>query len=391
MKKQIFIFLIVLLGVTSTVFGQTLKNSTTGNLTGDPTTFYCVDPTPITATCVADADPLHPSLGVLYTYTIEVTPTVAAPDGYIHWLVTTSPNIIVDGILTTAIQTAAGPYILAAGTTYNDNTNITPSVNISWESVPTTDDLFLVTYVKDNNGCTDNIKVYKIEPQHIFTLDLAYLNATNPTVVGANTDCVAPVWTAEYLTATETMSYDYGQNQIFFVVNAANWGHSWKPSFQIDFTGAVGDTGLTASTTFSIDWATPAGSVAGTWNNATKDGAAMTWTSATNVTPSSGDAVGTDGECIIVRVTIDYGQNETTQDIPFSFAVNGVMYDGTGYTNPLLGDIHYADGPGDVCPWYDGFTNDKLNYTLTLRPTVADATPDTPNPTDFIPSNAQQP
>lgn len=392
MKKQIFILLVALLGFATNVLAQSQKNGD-GNLP-DPgaTGMFCVDPTPITATCVADADPLHPSLGITYTYTVDVTPTVAAP-GYIHWFVTTNPNIITNGGNVATIETAAGGYILAAGTTYNSTSNIEETVDISWESVPASGtNLFLVTYVKKNDGCTDNIKVYKVEPQHIFTLDIAYLNATDPTVVGTDADCVAPVYQASYDGTLEEMVYDYGVNYVYFVVNAANWGHSWKPSFEFVLTGSP--TGQTASSVTAIHWATPANSVTGTWNATTPHATLPNiYESANNVTPSSGNTVGTDGECIVVRVTFDHNSNETTEPIPFTLAVNGIMYDGTGYTNPNYADIHYQDGPapGNDCPWFDDYTNDKLAYTLNLRPTIVDATPDTPNATDFIPDNSEDP
>lgn len=396
MKKQIVVLLLAILGLSTNLLAQTEKNGD-GNLP-DPgiTGMYCVAPTPITATCVATADPLHPSLGITYTYTVDVTPDPVNPSGYIDWFVTTDPTIIEDGVITTSIETAAGTYILASGSTYHSVTNVSESVDISWESVPAAGtNLFLVTYVKKNDGCTDNIKVYKIVPQHIFTLDLAYLNAVDPTVVGSNTDCVAPVFDATFdpsiLPAGE-MVYDYGVNYVYFVVNAANWGHSWKPSFEFVLTGTP--NGLTTSSATAIHWATPAGSVSGTWNPTTLHATIPNvYESAANVTPSTGTTVGTTGECIVVRVTFDYGANITTRDIPFTLAVNGIMYDGTGYTNPNYADIHHQaqPAPGNACPWFDDYINDKLAYTLTLRPTIVDNTPDTPNPTNFILDNSEQP
>jgi hypothetical protein len=323
MKKQILILLIAVIAITSTALGQSLKNGD-GNLTAAG---FCLTPTPLNATCVQTSGPLNPLLGISYTYSVTVTPTVAAP-GYIHWFVTTNPNIITAGTITAVIEASpASPYIVTAGTTYNDNTNVTPTVDITWESVPAAGtDLFLVTYVKKNDGCTDNIKVYKIEPQHTFTLDVAYI-----TPGGAQTaiseDCVAPVYGAEYDVLLEEMVMDYGTNHVFFIVNAANFAHSWMPTFEFVLTGTP-DNGLTASSTVAVDWAYPADAVAGVWNGTTAVGDIYTPALTDVVFPAGGAAyVDSDGECIIVRITFDHNQNETTMDIPFTFAVDGIMRD----------------------------------------------------------------
>jgi hypothetical protein len=180
----------------------------------------------------------------------------------------------------------------------------------------------------------------------------------------------------------------YGVNYVYFVVNAANWAHSWLPSFQFDATN------ITASTVLAVDWAYPDESSTGVavWNTTTAAG--NIYTADNPVLPHPGNASGTgvdeNGECIIVRVTVDHNLNETLLDIVIDFAVDGFMYDqvAANYTNPLLGDIHYTDGgAGNPCPWYDGYVNDAVQYTLTQRPEVIDAT--LPTPPYFLPTDSE--
>lgn len=367
-----------LIAVANVAWGQ--LPTTPASLTQAPT--YLPAPTPITASCIPAAGPLAPTPGQLYTYTVSVDPA----GSYIHWFVTTDPAFMSGGQLTTLIETVGtSPYLMATGSTYNHawngpSPNTTPTVDITWQAFAPNSDVFLVTYAVQPNGCTDNIKVYKIEAVHRFTLDIATLTATGTQNL-TNADCLSPVQGANYDAGTGTVIMDYGVNYVYFVVNAANWAHSWKPRFQLDITNT------TTSTSLAVDWAYPnqshgAGAI---WHSTTATG--NIYLANDFVAPAAPGAtgVGAAGEYIIVRLTVDHNQNETIADMAITFAVDGTMYDqvATNYTNPLLGDIHHADVAGQPCPWYDGFTNDFVNYTLTRRPTV-----NAVDPTPFLPTNA---
>ena len=385
MKKQIlflaFFILAVFAGMNKS-YGQY-----SNKLSAAPT--FCPPATPIGAAC-ATADALHPIPGTLYPYTVTVTNGGTAPT--IHWFVTDNPNFIVDnattdggGDLTTDIEAAAtSDYIQAAGASYNVPTNTSNTVDITWKYFPSTTTVFLVAYVKGDPTCTDNIQVYKIQPSHAFTLDIAALTAAGAENT-TKSDCVSPVVSAIYTAPNVVM--DYGVNYVYFTVNAANFAHSWLPSFQVtaDNMGTDG--------TLAVDWAYPSESTGtAVWHPTT--GAAGIYTSAVTdpVKPitTTATGVGAAGECIVVRVTVDHNKNETLANITLNFAANGVMYNfgTTDYSNALLGDLHHqaGAGPTEACPWVDMFTNDKTTYTLTRRPTIVDATTP-PAGDDFIPKN----
>ena len=56
-------------------------------------------------------------------------------------------------------------------------------------------------------------------------------------------ECVSPIESATYNqlddnTPGEMLTVDYGENWVYFVVNAANFIDSWRPRFQISYAGA---------------------------------------------------------------------------------------------------------------------------------------------------------
>jgi len=346
----------------------------------------CVTPTEITASCVLAPGPLNPQAGFQYEYSVEVTP---AGDHTIHWFVTTEPNIIAAyNDLTNSVSPVGGDYIIAAGTTgyatYDLASNTNSTIDITWKSFvePENGAVLLVTYVVDEDGCTDNIEVYRIRPVHRFTLDIAALNSAGAVDENAE-DCYSPIRSAIYNPTGGTdgdglLTVDYGENYIFYVVNAANFAHSWMPSFQLTYGGA--------SEAIEVDWTylADANDAAATWNPMSLSGDTYTGTTPVNA-PSNGE-VGEDGDCIVVRVLIDHGTVEegiVEQDV--ILAVDGIMYDSGAetaddyYTNPELGDIHHAEVTGEDCPWIDGFVNDVATFTLTPRPDITSTTEDDDN------------
>ena len=326
----------------------------------------------------ADDDELHPLPGKTYTYTIGVTPAVGSnttDPGYVQWFVydaTTYGDAIIDaGVLTTDIEPNDGSskFLLSAETAkYNSITNEDVSIDISWHPFDAfTNEILLVAYVMGEDGCADNIEVWRIEPAFSFTLDIAGLmpDGSLPASGNAN-ECVSPVQDATYDGVNLTM--DYGENYVFFTVTAANFVHSWKPTFAVTSTG-------TSVELADVSWAYPdeaikadANGVAnGTWNAHDAP-----------VIAQGGDAVGAEGECIIVRVYLDHGNVENDVASAVTLTVDGVMYDvsaatGAEYDNTaLLSDLD----PNDAGDCIVG-SNDSATYDLTPRPNITEVKPTT--------------
>nr|WP_319270999.1 hypothetical protein [uncultured Draconibacterium sp.] len=399
MKKQILfltLFVAAIL-VGNNAFGQTY--------TMEPTTA----PTCINATTLAGctADELHPVQGADYTYTVDVT---AATD-VVRWFVVDNTAMELAGdeligasgilpIANGAIDDGSGtdPYILNVVTgTYNSGVaaaGATSSITLNWKYFDgVSNEILLVAYVETDPTCTDNIAVMRIIPTPAFTIDVASINEAGANPAGPtdtpNEECVSPIESASYTSATNTtpdqtnevLTVDYGENWVFFVVNGANYIDSWAPTFRITY-----DAGYEA---IEAEW---------TYLSEFTAGGTNTWTTINSIdgstqetTPiiaggSSNSAgagvVPTDGgECIIVRVRVDYGtDNEHDQaDGTLNFAVDGTAYDGdntagTFYDDTAFDDLMNNGATGTACT-PDGFDNDNVDYLITPRPQVEEGSP----------------
>lgn len=393
MKKQFLLLFVAIIyfGISET-FAQSLSQ--------EPES--CPKPKTITATCITDAGPFNPIAGNLYTYTANL-PTPAGDKNY-KWFVTTDLTIIEDGVLTTDIDPVGGDYVAAGSGTYNTNSTVEApedvTVDITWKAFThdPTSPVLLVLYVEDASDCTNNnIEAYLIRPVHAFTLDIEAL-ASDGTLPGLNHEiCVSPVRTATYVitdpaTGEGEIQFNYGKNFMYFIVTAANYSHSWLPRFQIS-----GDAFSGSRTVTEVAWAYPDKAELGdtVWtalNGSGGDGTIFT-SDPTNpvLAQATSGSVDGDGECIVVRITIENNEDETIEDEDVTLAVDGVMYDasadaGEEYDNTALADIHHENGPGNECPYYDEFEFDTATQTLTARPDINDLTP--PQPDDnFVPTN----
>jgi hypothetical protein len=393
MKKQILFlafFVLALMAGTSSAFGQVIPYQTVPS--ANPA---CLTPTPFTAG-MCTADELHPVQGTTYDYTVAIN----AGDN-VRWFVVNNNDLAPDSLVSalTGILPAAntnidpangtGEYILSLGTgTYNgagavDNTTI----QIAWKYFDgITDQVILVAYVAGADGCTNNIAAYRIIPQPAFTIDIASVLGTGLSPAGPldtpNEDCVSPIESAFYsgagTTPSGTLTVDYGENWAFFVVNGANYIDSWMPEFQISYAGGTAPA-LSAEWAYLGDANDP---TAANWNTLTSG---ATWTSADPVI--AGGSAGTPGavgagvvpnavgECIVVRVRLDWGTAiEHDAGIgTLTFAANGIAYDGVGPDffddNTNFEDLHYG-----TCA-VDGFTNDEVDYIINPRPQVEMGTP----------------
>lgn len=334
---------------------------------------------PITAlTCAADGH-LNPLPGKTYTYSIDVNPDPATV-GYIQWFVydaTVTGGIMVGGSIAAAVAAAeandgTSQYLISAtAAAYNSNTNISPNIDISWQSFDgATKRILLVAYVKGENGCNDNMEVWRIEPSFAFTLDIAGLMPDgNLPATGNAVECIVPVQDATYDGTNLTMNY--GENYIFYTVTAANFVHSWQPTFSM----VANNTQTAINIATDVTWAYPdqAILVAGTWNAVTDPVLAV----------AGSGSVGAAGECIIVRVRLDHNgaENDATAARNVILGVDGTMYNvvADNYTTASLRDID----PSASAPCTNTVT-DQAQYDLTPRPQIVEITP---APGTFEPKN----
>jgi len=420
MKKQI-LFLILFIATTLIAvnsYGQAGPAKPYQNFpTAAP---VCLTPTPFTGD-VCNADELHPVQGTVYTYTI--TTTSATDD--VRWFVVNNNDLAPDSLLSavtgilpstdTRIEPSngTGEFIYGDGTTSIANYNINPvnddatgttkSIDIAWKYFDgVTNQVILVAYVEDNAGCTNNIGVYRIIPKPAFTIDIASVleNGSNPAGPSDanNSECVSPIESAIYsgsgTTPDGTLTVDYGENWVFFVVNGANYFDSWMPEFQLSYTGGTAPV-AEASWAYLGDAVSSASS---NWHTLTGSGAlsstATTWTGpnpviagASAAAPGTvGDGVipAAGGECIVVRVRLDWGTDIEHDQAPgtLTFAANGIAYDGAGTTTAEYYDdrTNFEDLHYDNC-LTDGFTNDVVDYDITERPEAVGTSPDTEDKT----------
>ncbi len=350
---------------TNTAFGQVSATPDVDHL--DVPATYC--PTAVDLTCGVGTA-LNPMPGVPYDYTITSTTTT----GKIHWFVTDESTLIsTQGTIAAAIEPKDGtsPYVLTADAAYNDPAvNTSKTVNITWKPFDgVNNNVILVVYNVDDANCTDNMEVYRIEPQYAFTLDIAGIADAGTTGGAAVEDCVNPIQTASYDGTTQTLTVDYGTDYVFFAVNAANWQTAWMPD---DF--AVTATGLTTPSTVTVTgWAYPAdAATGGNWNTVGTDPVlASAYPAGTSSNGFVAEA------CIIVRVQVDHGTTtENLTDEVINLTVNGEMINAglatPGYDGTYL-DLDEPATAGNPCE--SNLTTDNMDITITPRPAIVEDTP----------------
>ncbi|MCX6236041.1 MAG: hypothetical protein NTY07_00560 [Bacteroidia bacterium] len=258
-------------------------------------------PRPLTIT----DDAMQPIAGRPYTYSAVINPV----GGQAYWYATKATTFMTAGARVAAIELpVSATSILAGATNYMTlaaaGTSPT-STTITWTSDvlnginATTSPLFVVVEYNGPAPCTtsNNIKVMQIVPRNAFTIDITNMTHATPTALAygvAESQCYAALVSSSWDVATSKMVNDYGVNDLYFEVVAANFTGAYKPTLKL--------SGLQSTQTADINWDVAVG---GTYANSAGSalGTAMPFTSATqNVTTTATDTHL--GVAIYVRVRV---------------------------------------------------------------------------------------
>lgn len=398
MKKQ---FLILILFVAAIVAGTTSASAQYDNVLSSLLD-SCIVPTPLECD---SADALHPNPGVPYTYTISSEDTDPANNTeLVHWFVIDYNDLTADSLvnsigdishLTIDPGNGAGEFLLNSDAAYNVDfaTGQTSDVvELTWQYFDGLNNVvLLVAYVEDAVNCTNNMEVFRIVPTPAFTLDIAAYDQdadiyARDTASPAD-ECVSPIESAWYVPATPPalgeLNVDYGENWVYFVVNAANFVDSWNPEWEISYDGLGGNAILTADWTYYGSETNTSGWHSIDITNGTSDyvigGGSTAGDGVADSIQGAGTAVGAAGECIVVRVGIDHGQtDENLVARRVTISVDGTMYDPAAaaagdpvYATATLRDLD-PDGSGG-CDYVDNY--DTSVFEITPRPEVTEVDP----------------
>ena len=380
MKKQILflslLVLAVLAGVTNSYGQGAIKNA-------NPSVW-------VSPTCGDDA--AHPAAGKDYTYTVKIpvsgeTDFYAGYDGngVYDWYVTQDANLL---DATKFMANGTDFNVAASGSsTYHSSTGTTSSIIISWEAsaIASGAPYYLVVRYNEVNESGDkacdseNIKVYIIEPQNSFWLDInpstvAGVTPTWASWTAATYDiCAAPIKSATI--SGTNVEYTFENNILYAVVHAGGYEGNWDGSLQI--SGLVTDQTITGITWDVMNSGTPAGSPANMTppSAAPVSGSPQVWEASF---PST-----VDGTDILVAITIANNHHEGLIDQGITIAIDGsytTTVNGTDYTYEDL-----SNASGTDCSQEDAYA-DYVIETIKARPAVNPVIP-----TGFMPSPTRQP
>lgn len=375
MKKQFLtltLFVLALFAGITNSYGQALPGSS-------PRGIACVD------------DQLHPIAGKKYTYEVATDP---ASGNQIWWWATKDADFITldtDGttriLNTSTALTATSGELLAAGTNYNVATADATSVDITWTDALLADTqyqgtvgsspspTFVAAYV--SGACSDNLKVFEINPIEAFTVDIINYENSALTALGWDIEddqCIDEVSSATYNSTSHEMEYEYGWNTFVYEVIAANFTDYYVPTFEI--------TGLGDSQTALIEWTYTA--------PANWDGSEVfySYTGDPTLPVETSETSTNGGVSIYVKVTITNNQFE-----------NNATDQSTGIDITLAVDGQNSVGTWDVDNWDETTLavsctpttgpdqEDKAVQTLLPRPAVTEGTTSATAPTGLLPGN----
>ncbi|WP_163709908.1 hypothetical protein [Mangrovibacterium lignilyticum] len=324
--------------------------------------------TPQTLSCTSDA--LHPFAGVQYTYKAEVSDLTGT--GEWRFWATNDSSFVVNNAGEPEFNTATALIVgsnelLTASANYNievgvgnSNVNTEGTIQLTWTSgmlnsviAGTEEKLFVVAYYVSGSECTDNMKIWELDPQNAFTVDIIAMDVATPesSIDKYNvtpTTCVDVVESIKYESG-KGIVYDYGDNYLYFEFVAANFTDYWIPEFTV--TGENSAQTLTYQYTYD----TP-----DTWGSSTN------WTTLesgkTHITPATSVKDATDkGVSVFVRVLVDHANYENKNGQTFTMTLDGKLADGTyDVVNADCSDPGAADKA------------DTADSKIDPRPTVTD-------------------
>ena len=338
MKKQILILFTMLFAGMATVFGQAQPGSAPRTLEN------------------CDTGPLNPIAGVPYTYEAETN----QEGGTAYWYATLSTIFMQNGSRV-AEEQAIGGTVVAAATNYMElisPANNPLSTTITWTSqglANVDDDNPLFVVVENEGDCSNNMKVYRIEPINAFLVNVINLGGSYDTEVES---CISEVQSAEYNLTENWVEYDFGADTLAFEVVAANFTDSYTPTFRIDGLQANQEAEILWSVTNDINTASSVGTLA---EDGTLEGDVVT----TDVSDTS------DGVSIYVWVIVSHNDYEGLEETPITLAVAGenaadqpnVRWDDCNIDVDILAALDADEAP------------DYATHILTPRPTVTPVDP----------------
>lgn len=369
MKKQFLLLAIFTLAVfagTNTAWGQLNPSPYTPASTPNPL-----------VNCVGS--PQSPRAGVSYTYTLDNTSADAT--GYRFWATKDPDFISLVGGVTTLNQAADSLHRNYSTELYGYSANYltqstTNSVDITWGpdllsrtsyqtavgspgtiAAPTS--TFVVGWAEN---CSDNIKVWEIDPKPAFTVDIKIIDDATKLPLAYNTltaeQCVDEVRAAKYNSTSHEVDYNFGWDTLYYEVVAANFVTSWVPTFYL--TG-LGDATIQ---TARIDWAS-------SWANARTgtfiEGGDITGGTVTGTTALTSVVANTNnGVSLFVRVLISNNNYETLAAQTIELSVAGE--DAVGFD---IDDDAACTVPASAA---DAADDDETSRTITPRPTIVEGT-----------------
>jgi len=348
MKKQIFILVFLVLATFANVdksFGQKAVHSATSSR-------------PLTCT----TNGLNPIAGVPYTYGAAISPA----GGTAVWhAIYNQTNFMTNGLWTPTDEVPGGSFLRdEIGYGSNSAAASPTQTTITWNTnglstVDATHPLFVaLVYTAPAAGCANNnLQVFPIIPKNGFTLDITNMAVDGSAAVAYNTNvsqCYANIAGASYNGTNVVM--DYGINNMYFEVIAANFTTSFTPTFKI--------SGLTGGQRADILWGyTPGTTTTVIKNNATNE-TLTSFTAETNAPNTS------TGVSIYVKVVVHNNSYEGLIASNITLAVEAVNTANQRDVKPEC--TATTTGTDDF--------EDIATQTINLRPTV-----NAPTPGAFIP------
>lgn len=302
---------------------------------------------------------LNPAAGVPHAYQVSTNTAPYTGGGTYTWYVTKNAADLMTGAMADDSDfkaTAKTAELSAYNSTVQADTK--DKLELTWktEAIVSGDPYFLVLKYSENNGTCDamNMKVMKIQPLNQFMLDIDPVKDAAGTAFADPTSaavCAADVDGASYDASADKVTYTYGENELYYKVNAKGFVGEWKPQIKLPALATGGQKYVSAQ------WSSDNGSTWKDFTGLTQDASSQDLTS----TELASITDATSGTPIIVKIVVDNERYETLADQSLEVATDGT-YGGTN--NDSLNDKK------DDCSADEDAFADKDTTTIKARPTV---------------------